>query len=164
MRQNSSCHNTMPHEAPVPHRACSGKSVCGAEQHTWVLKMLQEHQRTSAPRAVRLSINTAVCMVICKLPAIRTSLKGCCRPNSLRQAIRPGISASAKSISSRPKSACAISFTLYCKTQIQLVQPFGLVASQRMLVGAQLRYWSVCTRTLKKGSGSYTSESNQISN
>ena len=79
-----------------------------------MLKMLQEHQRTSAPKAVRLSIRTAVCTVICRLPAILAPLNGCCAPNSERQAIRPGISASAISISRRPKSAWEMSLTLYC--------------------------------------------------
>ena len=81
---------------------------------TCVLKMLQEHHLTSAPSAVSVSINTAVWMVMCRLPAIFAPLKGCCWPNSVRQAIRPGISASASSISSRPKSAWEMSFTLYC--------------------------------------------------
>jgi hypothetical protein len=32
----------------------------------------------------------------------------------VRHAMSPGISASARSISRRPKSACVMSFTLYC--------------------------------------------------
>ena len=32
----------------------------------------------------------------------------------MRHAMSPGISASARSISRRPKSACVMSFTLYC--------------------------------------------------
>ena len=35
-----------------------------------VEKMLQEHQRTSAPSAVSVSISTAVCTVMCREPAI----------------------------------------------------------------------------------------------
>ena len=76
--------------------------------------MLHEHQRTSAPSAVSVSMSTAVCTVICSEPAMRAPLKGCAPPNSARQAIRPGISASARSISRRPKSACEMSLTLYC--------------------------------------------------
>jgi hypothetical protein len=41
-------------------------------------------------------------------------LNGCEEPNSVRHAMSPGISASARSISRRPKSACVMSFTLYC--------------------------------------------------
>jgi hypothetical protein len=37
---------------------------------SWVEKMLQEHQRTSAPSAVSVSISTAVCTVMCRDPAI----------------------------------------------------------------------------------------------
>ena len=83
-------------------------------KRTCVEKMLHEHQRTSAPSAVSVSMSTAVCTVICSEPAMRAPLKGCAPPNSARQAIRPGISASARSISRRPKSACEMSLTLYC--------------------------------------------------
>lgn len=43
---------------------------------SWVEKMLQDDQVTSAPRAVRVSIRTAVWIVMCKHPAIRAPLRG----------------------------------------------------------------------------------------
>lgn len=46
---------------------------------------------------------------MCKDPEILQPLKGYKEPNSVLQAIKPGISASANSISSRPKSAKAVS-------------------------------------------------------
>ena len=74
--------------------------------------MLQEDQVTSAPRSIRVSINTAVWMVMCKHPAIRAPLNGLDAPYSARRAIKPGISASANFISLRPHSAREMSFTL----------------------------------------------------
>src|SRR6476659_7959988 len=50
-----------------------------------VEKMLQEHQRTSAPRAVSVSISTAVCTVMCREPAILAPLSGWVGPNSSRR-------------------------------------------------------------------------------
>ena len=57
---------------------------------SWVEKMLQEAQRTSAPSATSVSISTAVWMVMCSEPAMRAPFSGCARPNSSRIAIRPG--------------------------------------------------------------------------
>lgn len=54
-------------------------------------------------------------MVMCRDPAILAPLKGLAGPYSVRHAIRPGISTSASSISMRPKSACVMSATLYCR-------------------------------------------------
>lgn len=48
-----------------------------------VLKMLQEHHLTSAPRAVNVSMSTAVWMVMWSEPAILAPLKGCEEPNSV---------------------------------------------------------------------------------
>ena len=67
--------------------------------------MLQLAQRTSAPRATRVSISTAVCTVMCSDPAIRAPASGLDSPNWARMAIRPGISCSARLISLRPNSA-----------------------------------------------------------
>src|SRR4249920_2536098 len=67
--------------------------------------MLQDAQRTSAPRALRVLISTAVCIVICSEPAMRAPRSGCSAANSSRMAIRPGISVSAIAISLRPQSA-----------------------------------------------------------
>ena len=79
--------------------------------------MLHEHHLMSAPRAVKDSIKTAVCTVMWREPAILAPLNGCSAPNSVLQAISPGISASARSISRRPKSAWLMSLTLYCTTK-----------------------------------------------
>ncbi len=64
--------------------------------------MLHEAQRTSAPSAFSVSMRTAVWIVMCSEPAMRAPLSGCEEPYSSRVAIRPGISASAMSISLRP--------------------------------------------------------------
>merc|ERR1719183_3271329 len=77
-----------------------------------VEKMLQEHQRTSAPSDASVSASTAVWMVMWSEPMMRTSLSGCDGPNSVRADIRPGISNSARSSSLRPKSASDMSATL----------------------------------------------------
>ena len=82
---------------------------------SWVEKMLHEHQRTVAPSAVSVSIRTAVWMVMCSEPVMSAPLSGCLAPNSERHDIRPGISTSARLISSRPKSASAMSRTLYSR-------------------------------------------------
>ena len=62
--------------------------------------------------ADKVSINTAVWMVMCKQPAIRAPFNGWLGPYSSRILIKPGISASAKRISLRPQSAREISATL----------------------------------------------------
>jgi hypothetical protein len=78
---------------------------------SWVEKMLQEAQRTSAPRARSVSISTAVWMVMCSEPATRAPFSGWDLPYSARSAISPGISVSAMAISLRPHSARAMSLT-----------------------------------------------------
>ena len=70
-----------------------------------VEKMLHEAQRSSAPRATRVSISTAVWMVMCSEPVMRAPLSGWAAAYSRRMAIRPGISVSAILISLRPQSA-----------------------------------------------------------
>merc|ERR1719388_569402 len=79
---------------------------------SWVLKMLQDAQRTFAPNAERVSIRTAVCIVMWSDPEMLTPLKGCLKPYSLRHDMSPGISVSARSSSLRPNSARPISLTL----------------------------------------------------
>ena len=74
--------------------------------------MLQELQVTSAPKACKVSIKTAVWIVMCKHPAIRAPFKGCSFLYSSRKLIKPGISASAKLISFLPQAASDMSFTL----------------------------------------------------
>ena len=82
-----------------------GPTTTAAAAWSWVEKMLQLAQRTSAPRATRVSISTAVCTVMCSDPAIRAPASGLLSPYCARIAIRPGISCSARLISLRPKSA-----------------------------------------------------------
>merc|ERR1719198_1522080 len=76
-----------------------------------VLKMLQEHQRTLAPKHAKVSISTPVWIVMCNDPLMLSPLNGCAGPNSARAAIRPGISCSARVNSLRPNSAKPMSFT-----------------------------------------------------
>src|SRR5438046_2239434 len=75
--------------------------------------MLQLDHVSSAPRAFRVSIKTAVWMVMCRQPAMRAPLRGWSSAYFRRMAIRPGISTSASSISRRPKAASEMSATLY---------------------------------------------------
>src|SRR3954452_23554379 len=89
-----------------------GPTTTAAAAWSWVEKMLQEAQRTSAPSATRVSMSTAVCTVMCREPAIRAPDSGLLSPYLSRIAIRPGISCSASWISVRPKSADARSATL----------------------------------------------------
>merc|ERR1719161_1617012 len=76
-----------------------------------VLKMLQEHQRTLAPKQAKVSIRTPVWIVIWSEPLMSRPLNGCEGPYSLRAAMRPGISCSASVSSLRPNSAKPISLT-----------------------------------------------------
>mmetsp|Transcript_102887 Transcript_102887/g.296255 ORF Transcript_102887/g.296255 Transcript_102887/m.296255 type:complete len:254 (-) Transcript_102887:48-809(-) len=76
-----------------------------------VLKMLQEHQRTLAPKAAKVSMSTPVWMVMCREPLMFRPLKGWLGPYSFRAAMSPGISCSAKVSSFRPNSAKPMSFT-----------------------------------------------------
>ena len=55
----------------------SGPTATAAAAWSWVEKMLQLHQRTSAPSAVSVSINTAVWIVMCSEPVIRAPFSGC---------------------------------------------------------------------------------------
>lgn len=89
-----------------------GPTTTAAAAWSWVEKMLQLAQRTSAPSATNVSISTAVCTVMCSEPEIRAPLSGWTSWYSRRSAIRPGISCSARRISLRPKSASERSATL----------------------------------------------------
>ena len=69
--------------------------------------MLQEHHLTSAPRAVRVSMSTAVWMVMWREPAILAPLKGCEGPNSvLREEITPFKVMPRRGILNTPIDAC----------------------------------------------------------
>src|SRR4051812_9753081 len=87
-------------------------TATAAAAWSWVLKMLHEHHRTSAPRADSVSIRTAVWIVMCSEPMTRRPLSGWRLAYSARTAIRPGISCSASMISLRPQSASDRSATL----------------------------------------------------
>src|SRR3954464_5705796 len=87
-------------------------TTIAAAAWSWVEKMLQLTQRTSAPRAASVSMRTAVCTVMCSEPATFLPFSGWDGPNSRRRAISPGISCSASWISLRPKPASDRSATL----------------------------------------------------
>ena len=74
----------------------SGPTTAAAAAWSCVEKMLQLHQRTSAPSAVSVSISTAVWIVMCSEPVMRAPLSGCASAYSARVCIRPGISCSAR--------------------------------------------------------------------
>ena len=90
----------------------SGPTAMAAAASSWVEKMLQEAQRTSAPSTVRVSMSTAVCTVMCRDPVMRAPRNGLLWPYWSRMAMRPGISCSARRIWSRPAAARERSATL----------------------------------------------------
>ena len=51
-------------------------AAMAAAAWSWVEKILQDDQRTSAPRSVSVSISTAVWMVMCRQPAMRAPFSG----------------------------------------------------------------------------------------
>ena len=53
-----------------------GPTATAAAAWSWVEKMLQDAQRTSAPSATRVSMRTAVWIVMCSEPAIRAPASG----------------------------------------------------------------------------------------
>ena len=53
-----------------------GPTATAAAAWSWVEKMLHDAQRTSAPSATRVSMRTAVWMVMCSEPAIRAPASG----------------------------------------------------------------------------------------
>ena len=87
-----------------PFTANTGMPRAAMAAAAWscVEKMLHEAQRMSAPSSASVSISTAVWIVMCSDPVMRAPVSGFVTPNSLRSAIRPGISVSAISISLRP--------------------------------------------------------------
>src|SRR3954463_10323215 len=86
-------------------------AAIAAAAWSWVEKMLQEAQRTSAPSAFSVSISTAVWIVMWSDPATRAPLSGWALAYSARIAISAGISDSAMVISLRPQSASERSAT-----------------------------------------------------
>src|SRR5580658_4931819 len=91
----------------------SGPTATAAAAWSWVEKMLQLAQRTCAPIATSVSISTAVCTVMCRLPVILALRSGWLGAYSARTVISPGISCSASWISLRPKAASDRSATWY---------------------------------------------------
>src|SRR3954447_7496792 len=83
----------------------SGPTTTAAAAWSCVEKMLQLHQRTSAPSAASVSMRTAVWIVMCSEPVMRAPASGWASAYSLRIAMRPGISCSARVISCRPYAA-----------------------------------------------------------
>ena len=60
-----------------------GPTTIAAAAWSWVEKMLQEAQRTSAPSATSVSMSTAVCTVMCSEPAMRAPASGWLRAELL---------------------------------------------------------------------------------
>jgi hypothetical protein len=89
-----------------------GPTAIAAAAWSCVEKMLHDAHRTLAPNATRVSINTAVWIVMCNDPVTRAPASGCASANSARRDIRPGISCSASAISLRPQPANDRSATL----------------------------------------------------
>ena len=89
-----------------------GPTATAAAAWSCVEKMLHEAQRSEAPSWRSVSINTAVCTVMCSEPVMRAPAKGRSPAYCSRSAIKPGISCSARRISSRPNSARPRSLTL----------------------------------------------------
>ncbi|KAF5034795.1 hypothetical protein DSECCO2_592390 [anaerobic digester metagenome] len=90
----------------------SPSATTAAAAWSWVEKMLQDAQRTSAPRALRVLMSMAVWMVMCRLPVTRRPLRGLASPYLSISAMSPGISRSDSCISLLPHSARAMSATL----------------------------------------------------
>jgi hypothetical protein len=99
-------------DSPLNAKTANPVAAIAAAAWSWVEKMLHEAQRTWAPRALSVSISTAVWIVMCSEPEMRAPLSGCLAAYSSRIAIRPGISVSAIRISLRPQSASLRSATL----------------------------------------------------
>jgi hypothetical protein len=93
---------------------------------SWVEKMLQEAQRTSAPSSFSVSMSTPVWMVMCREPVMRTPARGFFGPYFSRVAMRPGISLSAMSSSLRPKSARADVFYFIVGHEVSCGFRFGV--------------------------------------
>ena len=70
-----------------PFQAKTGMpaAAIAAAAWSWVEKMLHELQRTLAPRCTRVSISTAVWIVMCRQPTMRAPLSGCLLAEFLAQ-------------------------------------------------------------------------------
>src|SRR5215475_2382366 len=115
----------------------SGPTATAAAAWSWVEKMLQLAQRTCAPSATRVSISTAVWIVMCSEPVILAPASGWELAYSARTDIRPGISCSASRISRRPKSASERSATLKGRVCPGIRAPRGVVFGLAPVQGRQ---------------------------
>ncbi|MCY1211911.1 hypothetical protein D9M71_85790 [compost metagenome] len=108
-----------------PFQANTGMpaAAMAAAAWSWVEKMLQEDQRTSAPSATKVSISTPVWMVMWMQPRIFAPRKGCWAAYLRRRPIRAGISDSAMISSRRPQAAREMSATL------KSVKPAGVMTA-----------------------------------
>ena len=90
-----------------PFQAKTGIPLAAIAAAAWscVEKMLHDDQVISAPNSIRVSIKTAVWIVIWRQPAILAPLRGFEGPYFLRKCINPGISFSANVSSFLPNSA-----------------------------------------------------------
>ena len=79
---------------------------------SFVEKMLQLAQRTSAPSSRRVSMRIAVSTVMCSEPATRAPARGFFGPYFALTDMSPGISCSSSVIIRRPRSANLMSLTL----------------------------------------------------
>ncbi len=97
-----------------PFQANTGMpaAAMAAAAWSWVEKMLQLDQRTSAPSATRVSISTPVWMVMWMQPRIFAPFSGCWPAYLRRRPISAGISDSAMISSRRPQAARVMSATL----------------------------------------------------
>jgi hypothetical protein len=102
--------------------------------------MLQEDQVTSAPRAIKVSIKTAVWIVMCKHPAIREPASGCSSLYSERSAIKPGISASANSISFLPQAAREMYFESHKGIVVVLIYSIFVIVNFMQNYVISLKY------------------------
>ena len=124
--------STPPASRPSRRRPGRPAAAIAAAAWSWVEKMLQEAQRTSAPSATRVSIRTAVWTVMWSEPVIRAPASGCAAAYSSRVRISPGISCSARVISLRPNSASPRSATLKsCVTVVRHAAPDRDLAPDR---------------------------------
>lgn len=139
--------------SPFHANTAAESLAMAAAAWSWVEKILQEHQRTSAPSAVRVSIRTAVWIVMWSEPEMQAPAKGFDGPNSVRHETRPGISTSASSISSRPKSAWAISLTLNSRPELVFSTNKAMVNEPEFFLELIVCRWGWEYERKERGSG-----------
>ncbi len=110
-----------------PFQAKNRNALCGQSLPLLHLglKILQEDQRTSAPRAISVSIKTAVSIVMCNEPVIFTPARGLGFTIFFARAINPGISFSQMVIFLRPQSA-KDKFAIFVVSKCHVLSFFGM--------------------------------------